>query len=116
MRKLIIAIGLSLALAACGSIKNPLSKSQLDPIESSFGIGYTLLAEYRDLCEARKIANSCRVAVPKLQFAATEAQGSLIVARDLVDNHPEIDATTAIDTARKVVKSFRSILTNNGVK
>lgn len=116
MNRILFSVVVALTLTACATIKNPISKAQLDPVEASLGTGYTLLAEYRDLCAARQIPVTCRTRVPKLQLAATQAQGALIKARDLVDNHPEIDASTAISLATSAVSGFRSLLITYGVK
>lgn len=116
--KLVIPVAiLALAIAGCATkIPNPVSKTALDKIEAGYGASYVLLEGWRDQCAARQIPLSCRIQVPKAQEVARQAQATLIDARDLVDNHPEIDATTAIAKSSTLVSRFKAILAQYGVK
>lgn len=117
MKRIILATVIALSVAGCAQkIPNPLGKSALDKIEAGYGASYVLLEGWRDQCAARQIPLSCRIQVPKAQEVARQAQATLIDARDLVDNHPEIDATTAIVKSRNLVARFKAILAQYGVK
>jgi len=115
MKKIILAVVLSLSLTACASIKNPFDKPTLAAVESGYGAALSLAVGYRDACAKRQIPPSCRPIVAELQFYGRKAQAAVVSARNFARNNPTLDITSALLAAKAAVDDFKAVETKHGV-
>ena len=123
MKKLIGIILLSISIAACSTIRNPISINQLTVVESSYGVALSIAVAYRNtrLCkkdEVPSINNICaqRSVILKLQAADRNAQLALNNARSFIKNNPTLDAFSVIQIAQNAVDGFKLIQQQYGVQ
>lgn len=129
MKKIIIALFLTLTLTACAVFQNPLytgtsdGRSRLAAIESSYGIALSVAVAYRNtrLCKKGEVAtyiNVCayRAVILELQAADREAQRALVSARAFLRNNPTVDAFQVLSIAQNSVIFFQNVLAAHGIK
>jgi hypothetical protein len=121
MKKL--AMIFALALGACASIQNPVSRNQLYGIEASYGLALSGAVAYRSLplCQrdqSSTIYNVCaqRSVILQLQAADRKAQIAIDQANDFVKEYPTLNAAEAIQIAAKAVTAFSQIETSNNIR
>ena len=127
MRRITLALALSLTLGACvpnPSIPNPISPTSLYDIEAAYaiaqGVTDTYVQRYRDgfRCTKTKLesaTNLCsrRSIVVKMQAADSNAQIAIGRAEAFVINNPMIDAGAVIDAAKLAVTALLQIQQGN---
>lgn len=113
MRK--VALFLAVAVSACTTIQNPVTRSRLDAVEASYGAALALANAYRDSCAQRLIPPSCRPIVVKIQKAAVPVQSAMVKARAFAAN-PTITNVDLIQAASDAVNDFKVLQMELGVK
>lgn len=110
MRKLLIPLLLLVALSGCvtlPTVKNPLaSQPTLVSVESAYGAGLAIAVQYRSACAAKKIAQSCRAVVERLQNADRYAYAQLQVARVTAKRGDTLSLPQALSVASDAVNAF----------
>lgn len=116
MRRFLIA-PLLLAVAACVSIKQPISYNELGAVESAYGVLLSQAVAYRNLplCHTGTVAtlqNICaqRSVIIKLQQADLIAQRAITTANSFVEQNPTLDPTAVIAAAQSALSAFQSIV------
>lgn len=133
MRKIILAVALSLSLAGCvkgpggmtiflptASVKNPVTAASLYDIKATYIIaqagGDAYIQRYRDGFRCTKtrlesVTNLCsrRSIVIKMQNADRKAQIALGRADAFIRDNPTIDASAVISAAQSAVSAFYEI-------
>jgi hypothetical protein len=113
MKKIILALALSLGLAACANVPNPISGVTLYQVKNVYAIGLQLVVDYRNYCWARPYAvlMADSVAKPLCQNrranvrAAQKAKG---VAKQAVDAATAVNSGSLISAAWDAVNIFRT--------
>jgi len=136
MRKLIIALTLSIALAGCAningksvflptaSVANPVTSLSMYDIKATYAIAQAgaevYIQRYRDgfRCTKTKlesVTNLCsrRSVVLRLQTADQRAQIALGKADAFISANPTIDASSVISAAQLAVSAFSEIQKGN---
>lgn len=108
MKKVLLALVLSFALTACGTISNPFTAPTLAAVEESYGVALALSVSYHDDCAKRLIPPSCRTVVPVMQAYGARAQAAVLMARSFVKNNPTLDATSILTLATDAISKFKS--------
>lgn len=136
MKRIILALTLSLALAGCAhnsdgsvtllpTVANPISNTRFVSIESTYGIAMTgvraYIQNYRDGHRCTKtnlesISNICsrRSVVLAMQDANRKADIALGKAKDFIQRNPTLDATSVLDAAESAVGVLQAISQNKG--
>lgn len=133
MRKILLALTLSLSIAGCAtmpdgtkvflptaSIANPATPASLYDIKATYAIAATAAATYNDRYRAgnrctktrpESLTNLCsrRSVVLRIQQADRVATAALAKATAFVTNNPTLDASDAITAAREAVTIFYNI-------
>ena len=128
MKRIILALTLSLCLAGCAgtlpSVKNPVTPTSLYDIKAAYAIAEagadTYIQRYRDGHRCTKTAlesvtNLCsrRSIVLKMQDADRKAQIALGRVDAFVRDNPMLDATSVISAAQSAVAAFYQIQQGN---
>lgn len=132
MRRLVIALCASLALAGCAtnpltgqpsllpSIVNPVSETRLASIEASYGIALSAATAYIDnyrvgnrctRTNPESLTNLCsrRSVVLQMQSAIRTAQDALGRARAFTANNPTLDASSVVEAAAAAVGALQAL-------
>jgi hypothetical protein len=126
MKRIILALTLSLSLAGClpPAIPNPVSPTSLYDVEATYAIAQagvdTYIQRYRDGFRCTKIkpesvTNICsrRSVVVKMQNADRVAGIALGRAEAFVRDNPMLDATSVISLAQQAVTGLYQIQQGN---
>lgn len=111
-----LALALTLFVAACGTIPNPVTKDRLTTIKEGYGIVLTGAVAYRDACAKRLIASTCRIYVPRLVRADEGVKLAFRRLNDLVALGNTLSYPQAIDAVSDAVNDFKLIASEAGVK
>jgi hypothetical protein len=116
MKKIILALTLSFALAACATVKNPINNTQLATIESAYGVALSGAVAYRNRPRCTKtalesVSNLCarRSIVLRMQAADKQAQVALGRVRIFIRDNPTLDASSLMQAAQDAVAVFGNI-------
>lgn len=111
------------ALAACGSIQNPINNNDLAAVVSAYGAALSIANGYKSLplCKTgttASITNVCarRSVIVTLQQADLKAQVALKAAINFTNANPQLSATSFISAAQTAVGVFQQLETANGVQ
>lgn len=133
MRKIIIALSLTLALAGCGhlgdvaklataSIENPISGVDIYRVKNTYAAALELAVEYRRYCWSapyktlmadpvgRPLCQSRRRVVRAIQAADTRANAAIGAAETFVASNPTISAVSVVGAAWDAVTAFRAAI------
>jgi len=129
MRKLILAVICSLALAGCSvqgaldtvktavtGIENPVSKSDLYNFENGMIIAFAGLNAYRQACELGSVGASCKDVIRQMQVYTKRIPAVLRTARVFVKQNDQVNAKVAFATLRQLMADFKAIASANNVK
>lgn len=115
MTRIILSLSFAFWLAACGTIPNPVSRTELAAVEATYGSALALMVGYRNSCAQKLIPPSCRPIVAKLQAANVVAKAAIDNVHAFVKNNPTVNAGTLIAAAQDAVSAFRAVESQNGV-
>lgn len=108
MRK-IIALFLVLGLAACATVKNPVTNARLYQAELAYDGGLKTFNKYKDLCAQRVIPSSCRTYVNRGQVAIAKVRKARREVEIFVDTNPNLDASSVVLAFEVAVRNFVSV-------
>lgn len=121
IRGAVIGFGLALALAACGTVKNPLQPSMVYNLENAYGIVQSSAVAYDKLprCSATQtILCSKAAVVVSLAKYDGEARTALSALEAFVRNpanYPGLSYSQLLSTAQTAISTFQAIEAQNGV-
>jgi hypothetical protein len=109
MKRIILAIALSLSLGACAqlqtlqniaqfataTITNPVTKDMEAQIELGFDAALQVLLAYRRTCIEGKADKNCRRNIEVIQPYTRQAKPLIAQLRSFVDNNDQVNATVA---------------------
>lgn len=136
MKKLILVVALSLALAGCGAgtkvgqiidaatttVTNPVDAVQIYRVKNVYAVSLELMAKYREYCWSKPYAvlmadpvakptcQSRRPAVRAMQAAQINARKAIDAAEDFARNYPSLNAATVISVAWEAVTAFQNTM------
>ena len=113
--KLVLSLFLALALSACGTFQNPITRGNIDALNAAWGATLTVLNGYRDACERRIIPSDCRTKVEELKRIGKPVQMAVLRARDFAKN-PQISATNLVIVAMDALNDFKVVMSQYGVR
>jgi hypothetical protein len=138
MRRIILALTLSLSLAGCGlaervlnlpagvlatSISNPVAPVNIYQAKTVYAATLELANGYRDYCYSKpfaalmadpvskQVCKSRRAIVRTMAAADDKAAAAIQTAENFVRNNPTLDATSVIRAAIAAVAEFQNIAT-----
>lgn len=127
MKKLLIAIALSLSLAACGTmgdgfqkvettLQNTFTSDNYDTVTALYGSTLTALVTYRRLCIKKLVDVNCKANIVALQPYEAKAYNAYTTLRDFIKQNPTMDATALISLTKTVLISLANKQAELGVK
>lgn len=127
MKKLFLALALTLGLVGCANLpkldlNQEVTYNTLVSAESAYGVALSAMRSYKALPLCRTgttatIVAPCarRSVIVKMQSADRLALRALHNARDFVVNNPTIDASNVIGAAQDAIAAVKSVLNDAGV-
>lgn len=130
MKKLFIAIAVTLALAGCVTtdslssittalttgVSNPVSKQDLYAFENGMIIAFAGLNAYKKSCANGALPPSCKDTVKQLQVYTRRIPPVLKDLRSFVKNNDQVNARIAYSTATQLLADFKAVATANNVQ
>jgi hypothetical protein len=122
MKKLFLAIALSLSLAGCvtfseletafqlgtASITNPVNKTRLNQMESAVTIVFAGLNAWKSTCVQGLIPVSCRQQIAQVQVYTRQIPPYLSQLRGFVKANDQINATVVFNTLTTLIGTVKS--------
>lgn len=125
MRKIILAIALSLSLGACqlgdvfqastASISNPVTKDMLYQVENGTIVAFAALKAYKKSCVELLLPQSCRQTIKEIQAYTRRIPPILTSLRGFVKNNDQVNAVVAYNTILDLVRNFKAVATANNI-
>lgn len=122
MKRLVVLVGVSIGLAACGTVKNPLQPQVVFDLENGYGVAQSAAVAYSSLpgC-ASGVPAPCanRGVVVELANADSKARVALKALEDFVRNpanYPGLNYSQLLSAAQNAIAVLKEIETQNGVK
>ena len=114
MKKVIIALALSISVSGCAAIfqriGNPVTPAALYEGELVFDAALKTFNELRGLCVSRVLPPACRTYVKKGQGLIVNAAAADKAARNFVTANPTLDATNVVQAFTSIVTDFKTTL------
>jgi hypothetical protein len=122
MKRIIIALALSLSLSGCitfaelgtafqlgtASITNPVTKTRLNQMESAITIVFAGLNAWKYSCAKGLIPVSCREQIAQVQIYTRQIPPYLTQLRGFVKTNDQINATVVFNTLTSLVGTVKS--------
>lgn len=122
MKKIILALTLSLSLAGCvtfqqietaitlgtASITNPVTKTRLNQMESAIIIVFAGLNAWKASCAQGLIPVACRQQIAQVQVYTRQIPPYLAQLRSFVKSNDQINATVAFNTLTSLIGTIKS--------
>lgn len=129
MRKIIIAIALSLSLAGCAtmqaissgvefataSVANPVTPTKEAQIELALDSAVQVLLTYRRACLAGSADVNCKDNIQKIQVYTRQIKPMVKELRSFVDNNDQINAIDVFNRLRSLYIDMKSAATGLGI-
>lgn len=129
MKKLLLALTLTLALAGCAQfqkvldvtsavvvgVNNPITNNELYALENSMIVAFAGLNAYKRACIAGAIGSGCRGVIEKLQVYTRRIPPALKTLRAFVRDNDQVNARIAYNTVQQLIADFKSEAKQNGV-
>jgi hypothetical protein len=115
MKHLLAALAL-FALAACGTIANPVSSTAIYNIENAYGVAQAAAVAYTRLPRCGVPPCSTHAVIVQLATADKNARLALDNAEAFVRTNPQLSASAAIIEAQNALLLFQQIEASYGVK
>lgn len=126
MKKVVLALALSLGLAGCqlgdiltastASISNPVTKDMLYEVENGTIIAFAGLKAYKKSCVELLIPQSCRATIQQIQVYTRKLPPLITSLRSFVQNNDQVNAVIAYNTVMGLVADFKAIATANNIQ
>jgi hypothetical protein len=122
MKRIIIALALSLSLSGCitfaelgtafqlgtASITNPVTKTRLNQMESAITIVFAGLNAWKSSCAKSLIPVSCREQIAQVQIYTRQIPPYLTQLRGFVKTNDQINATVVFNTLTSLIGTVKS--------
>ena len=122
MKRIIIALALSLSLSGCitfaelgtafqlgtASITNPVTKTRLNQMESAITIVFAGLNAWKSSCAKGLIPVSCREQIAQVQIYTRQIPPYLTQLRGFVKTNDQINATVVFNTLTSLIGTVKS--------
>ena len=129
MKRIILALTLSLALAGCAdlqaitgglslatkSIANPVTKSEEAQVELAIQTAVDALKAYKKACIAGTADKNCRANIAQIQVYTRQVPGLVAQLRSFVDNNDQINATVIYNQLQALYVNVKGVATSLGV-
>ncbi|WP_291869632.1 membrane lipoprotein lipid attachment site-containing protein [Bradyrhizobium sp.] len=129
MKRIILAITLTLALGGCqffsklqtfadlgtASISNPVTRDRLQQIEAGAVLVFTGLNAWRDACEAGTINVSCREQISAVQVYTRQIPPYLTQLRRFVRTNDQVNASVVFNQVVDLIGVVKGRAAENGV-
>ena len=129
MKRIIIALTLSLALTGCAdlqaitgglslatkSIANPVTKSEEAQVELAIQTAVDALKAYKKACIAGTADKNCRANIAQIQVYTRQVPGLVAQLRSFVDNNDQINATVIYNQLQALYVNVKGVATSLGV-
>ena len=130
MKKLFLAITLTLSLAGCANlqtafnvataatvgINNPVTKDMLNNTENGAIIVFAGLGAYKKSCISGAIPVTCKDVIRKMQVYTRKLPPLLTSIRAFVKKNDQVNAAIAYNTIQQLIANFKAIATANNVQ
>lgn len=117
MRKIALALVISLGVAACDpitiqnpfpSVQNPVTASNLYEANLAYDAALKAFNKMKSLCARRVIPNTCRTYVIKGQEIIPQAESARRTARDFIRANPTLNATSLVSAFTTLVVAIQN--------
>lgn len=129
MRKIILAVALSLSLAGCGtlqniqtalqigtaSIANPVTKERLNQIESAITLVFAGLQTWKHSCQQGLLPPSCRDQIAQVQVYTRRLPPYLTQLRTFVRTNDQVNAVVVFNSIVDLVGTVKAQAAAGGV-
>lgn len=126
MRKIALALALSLSLAGCANlgplatfvttgVSNPVTPEMVYRTEQTMIIAVSGLNAYKQACIKKTIAQTCRMTIAKLQTYTRPAAQAIKDLRAAVRANDQVTAIASYNLVIKLMDDFRSTAVAAGV-
>ena len=129
MKRLIIAVALSLSLAGCATFKNietaiqlgtasvanPVTKTRLNQMESALTLVFAGLNAWKKSCEQKLIPQDCRQQITGVQVYTRQVPPYLSQLRVFVKTNDQVNATVVFNNLASIIGTIKSQAAAGGV-
>lgn len=129
MRKIILAIALSLALAGCAqisaietafqlgtaSVSNPVTKDRLNQVESAITLVFAGLEGWKKSCQQGLIPVVCKTQIAQVQIYTRQLPPYLAQLRTFVKTNDQVNATVVFNNIVNLVGTVKAQAAAGGV-
>jgi len=129
MRRIILALTLSFALAGCAdlqaitgglslvtkSIANPVTPADEVQVEVALGAAIDLLKAYKQTCVQGTADVHCRANVAQIQAYTIQIKPLVAQLRSFVDNNDQINASVAYNQLKALYVNVKATATQLGI-
>jgi len=129
MRKVILAITLSLSLGACAnlqaitdgisiattSIANPVTPADEAQVEVVLGAAIDLLKAYKQACVQGTADVNCKANIRQIQAYTLQVKPLIVQLRSFVDNNDQINAAVVYNQLRALYVNVKATATQFGI-
>lgn len=129
MRRIIIVLGLALALSGCAtaqklfeaattvtaSVNNPVTPTMLYNVENGMIVAFAALNAYRSSCQQGLIPPSCRAIIARIQAYTRRLPPMIAELRRFVRTNDQVNAIIAYNLVVTLIQDFRAEATASGI-
>ena len=124
MKKLVLALFLSLAVAGCAtnplgpltaSTPNPVTRQMMYDVENGLRFAAAGLVTYRRACIAKTIDQNCRQVIARIQTYTVAAKPILVSLRTYLKTNDQINAWSAYSALMDILTSINTVRQQAGV-
>jgi len=129
MKRIILALTLSLSLAGCAnlqaitdgislatkSIANPVTPADEAQVEVALGAAIDLLKAYKQACVQGTADKNCRANVAQIQAYTIQVKPLVAQLRSFVDNNDQINAAVVYNQLKALYVNVKATATQLGI-
>ena len=129
MKRIILALTLSLSLAGCAnlqaitdgislatkSIANPVTPADEAQVEVALGAAIDLLKAYKQACVQGTADKNCRANVAQIQAYTIQVKPLVAQLRSFVDNNDQINAAVVYNQLKALYVNVKATATQRGI-
>lgn len=128
MRKIILALTLTFALAGCAtfknietalqlgtaSIANPVTPTRLNQMESAVTLVFAGLNAWKKSCQQKLIPQECRQQIASVQVYTRQVPPYLTQLRQFVKNDDQVNATVVFNQLTDIIATVKTQAATGG--
>ena len=129
MKRLLLALTLSLSLAGCGhfqaitegislvtkSVANPVTPADEAQVEVALGAAIDLLRAYKQACVQGTADVNCKANIRQIQAYTIQVKPLIVQLRSFVDNNDQINAAVVYNELRALYVNVKATATQLGI-